>query len=119
MIEPLLGDRLETVTANVYATVAPTNYLTPGVVYQRLQTEAIGDLDGLAEEAFITFQLSISSPVFGEAKLLARAIRNNLRDWQDDTVQAVSWIDEIAAVDNSTETPLHRVLLFFRFYAVE
>lgn len=119
MIETLLAARLKTIAANVYPNVAPANYKTPCVVYQRLETETINDLEGFSDQTFVTFLLSISSTVFGEAVLLARTIRNNLRAWHDDDVQAVSWLNEIVSVDNSTETELHRVMLFFKFYSDE
>jgi len=119
MIETLLNARLKTIAANVYPNVAPLNYKTPCVVYQNIDTETFNDLDGFADQRFVTFQLSISSPNFGEAKLLAHAVRNSLRDWREDGVSAVSWINEHAMVDDTTDTTLHRVLLFFKFFADE
>ncbi|MDG2532070.1 DUF3168 domain-containing protein [Sphingomonas sp. HITSZ_GF] len=119
MIETLLANRLETVAANVYPDVAPMSYQTPCVVYQRIDTETINDLDGGSDQAFVTFQISISSPRILEAKILARNVRNSLRTWIDDDVEAVSWINEHSTVDNSTDVALHRVLLFFRFFCAE
>ncbi len=120
MIETLLNARLRAITENVYPNVAPLTYRSPCVVYQRLDTETISDISGEeVAQAFVTFQLAISSPIFGEAKLLARAVRNNLKSWQSDDVQAVSWINESVAVDSSTDVVLHRVLLFFRFICNE
>lgn len=119
MIETRLADRLETITPHVYPNVAPTDYKTPCVVYQVLDTEPFNDVDGYTDEAFVTVQLSISSTKFSEAKTLAREIRENLRDWDDGQVQTVSWINETVAVDNSTSTTLHRVMLFFKFYTAE
>lgn len=119
MIETRLADRLETITPHVYPNVAPTDYKTPCVVYQVLETEPFNDFDGFSTEAFVTVMLAISSTKISEAKSLARSIVNNLRDWDDGQVQTVSWINETAAVDNSTSTTLHRVMLFFKFYTAE
>lgn len=119
MFETRLADRLENITPNVYPNVAPTDYQTPCVVYQVLDTEPFNDLDGFGIEAFVTVQLSISSTRFGEAKQLARKIRENLAEWQQDDVQSVAWINETVAVDNTTATTLHRVMLFFKFLAAE
>lgn len=117
MIETLLTARLKTLTPNVYPNFAPTNYKTPCIVYQRLDTEAMNDFDnGVQDEGFVTFQFAISSTVFGEAKMMARNVRNSLRDWKEPEVQAVSWIDEHVMGDDSTETVLHRVLVFFKFH---
>lgn len=115
-MEHLLAARLKTITPNVYPNVAPTDYKTPCVVYQTLETETFNDLEGYSDQAFVTVQLSISATVFGDAKRLARSIRENLGAWDDDQVQAVSWLNETVAVDNSTATSLHRVMLFFKFF---
>lgn len=116
MIETLLAARLKMAAVNVYPNVAPTNYKTPCVVYQRLETETFNDLDGYSDQTFVTFQLSISSTTYSDALTLARAVRDNLKSWQDENVRAVSWLNEVSSFDNSTETELHRVMLFFKFY---
>lgn len=116
MIEKLLTARLKTLTLNVYPNAAPTDYKTPCVVYQVLDTETFNDLDSFASDAFVTIMLAISSPVYSEAKTLAASVRNNMQEWNEDGVQSVSWIDETNAVDNTTATTLHRVMLFFKFF---
>ena len=118
MIEQHLYARLKTVAANVYPNVAPLNYKTPAVIYQRIDTEPMGDLDvGVATEGFVTFQVSVSAPVFGDAMTLARAIKSNLATWENDEVQSVSWLNEHPMTDDTTDVTLHRVLLFFKFYS--
>lgn len=119
MIETRLADRLGAITPHVYPNVAPKSYKTPCVVYQVLETEPFNDLDGFSTEAFVTVMLSISATKISEAKALGRVMINDLREWDDDHVQTVSWINETAAVDNSTSTTLHRVMLFFKFYTAE
>lgn len=118
-MDKLLTARLKSITPNVYPNVAPITYKLPCVVYQVIDTDTLNHLEGYADEAFVTMQLSVSSTVYGEAKTLARSIRNNLRDWDEGTVRTVSWINETSTVDNSTETELHRFLLFFKFYTTE
>jgi hypothetical protein len=119
MIEAKLNARLMTLSPNVYPNVAPANYRTPCAVYQRLETETFNDLESYSDEAFVTFQVSISSPIYKEAITLARAIRNNLRDWQEDGVQAASWLNEVVAVDDTTDVTLHRIMLFFKFFTAD
>jgi len=119
MFEEMLYSRLSTVAQNVYPNVAPNNYKTPCAVYQVLETETFNDLDGYSPEAFVTVQISVSSTVYKEAKTLARAIRNDLRDWQRDEVSAASWMNEVVAVDNSTDITLHRIMLFFKFFVAD
>lgn len=116
MIDKPLTARLKTLTPNVYPNAAPTTYKTPCVVYQVIDTETFNDLDSFSNEAFVTVMLAISSPVYGDAKALAAAIRQNMQSWNDDGVQSASWIDETSGVDNTTSTMLHRIMLFFKFY---
>lgn len=119
MFEPRLASRLATIAENVYPNVAPENYATPAVVYQLLDSDPVNDLDGFGDETFVTVQLAISSTKFGEAKALARSIRRDLANWNDDKVVVLSWLNEVVAVDNSTDTTLYRVVLFFRFWVTD
>ncbi len=116
MINKLLTARLKTLTPHVYPNAAPTDYKTPCVVYQVIDTETFNDLDSFSNEAFVTVMLAISSPVYGDAKALAAAIRQNMESWNDEGTQSVSWINETSAVDNTTATMLHRIMLFFKFF---
>lgn len=114
MFEKLLTARLRTVVTNVYPLVAPMNYKTPCAVYQRLDTEAIEDLSGDISEEFVTFQVAISSTDYSEALTIAQAVRQSIVEWQDDSIDVMSFVNETMGVDNSTETALYRALLFFR-----
>lgn len=115
-IEALITARLKTVTPNVYVNVAPLKYLTPCCAYQLIETETLRDLsDDEQNEGWVTLQFAISSPIYSQAKTLARSIRNSLKAWEHEDISAAVWIDEVAGVDNSTDTALHRILLFFKF----
>lgn len=116
MFEKLLTARLKTLTPHVYPNAAPTDYKTPCVVYQVMDTETFNDFDGFSGDSFVTIMLAISSPVYGEAKALAAAVRENMEDWNEEGVQSVSWIDETGGADNSTAVMLHRIMVFFRFF---
>lgn len=117
MIDQLLNARLKTCITNVYPSVAPTAYALPCAVYQLLETQVTTDLDGsVGDEGFVTFQISISSESYGQAKILARAIRNSLIIWKENGVETVEWLDEHMMADTTTQATLHRALLFFKFY---
>ena len=117
MIDTLLNARLKTITANVYPNVAPIDYALPCAVYQVLQTEVVTDLDGsIAYEGYVTVQISISSEKYGQAKLIARSIRNSLIAWDSPEIQATEWIDEHMMADTTTQSTIHRALLFFKFF---
>lgn len=117
MIDALLTSRLKTFTANVYPNVAPPDFALPCAVYQFLQTEVITDLDGsIQDEGYVTVQISVSSQSYGQAKLLARSIRNSLIAWESPDIQATEWIDEHMVADTTQQDTIHRALLFFKFF---
>lgn len=115
-MESHLTARIKVLTPNVYPNVAPKKYSTPCVVYQLLDTETFNDLSGYSTDTFKTFQLAVSSPIYAEAQALAAAVRQSLSGWSTNSVKSVSWLDEVAAVDNTTDVTLHRFILIFRFY---
>jgi hypothetical protein len=122
MIEETLYARLKTQAANVYPLVAPKAYQRPCVVYNRVATEVVQDLDlddGTDQKTFLTFQIDVYSESFFQAKTLARAIKKNLRQWRDLDVQAVAWTDEHSTSDTTTELTLFRVMMFFKLFCAD
>lgn len=118
-METLLTARLETLTPHVYPNQAPTNYVTPCVVYQVIDTETLNHIDSISNEYFATIQLSISATTYGAGKRLAKLVRDSMIDWDDDRAQLVSWIGGHDSADNSTDTTIHRTMMFFRFFVSE
>ena len=53
----------------------------------------------------------------GIAKELAADIRDRMMEWDDDTVQSVTWISETDMIDETTDTSLFRTMMQFRLYA--
>lgn len=120
MFETKLVARLKAVAANVYPLVAPLNYKSPAVVYNCVNVDPTRNIDeDLEDTSFMDFQIDVYSTSFLEAKTLARTIRNNLKAWQDDDVQAVAYIDEKGSVDNTTQTQLYRVMTFYKFFVTD
>lgn len=122
MIEELLYARLKTHAANVYPLAAPKAYQRPCVVYNRVATEMVEDLefsDGSDAQSFITFQIDVYSDSFLQAKTLARTIKKNLRVWRDLDVKVLAWTDEHSTVDTTTELSLYRVMMFFKLFCAD
>lgn len=122
MIEEKLYARIKTMVANVYPIVAPKMFHRPCVVYNRIETSPVRSLDpatGEDEPAFVTFQIDVYSASFMEAKTLARTVKRHLAIWSEDDVQTASYIGEVSSVDDTTETALYRVMMFFKVFCTD
>ena len=117
MFETALVARLGELAPNMYPLAAPKPFSTPAVIYNRLMTEPVNDLEGNPTSAVIHLQIDVYDPSLGTAKALATSIRQNLVEWTDDDVQAVSWTGEDDWIDQTTEVSLYRTRLTFLVFA--
>ncbi|RSU77413.1 hypothetical protein BRX37_06030 [Sphingomonas sp. S-NIH.Pt3_0716] len=118
MIEAQLVAHLAALCPNMYPGAAPLDYSTPCVVYNRIATDPNDDLEGWTGEGWLTFQIDVYDPSYLAAKELAADIRDHMIEWDDDTVQSVTWIGETDMIDETTDTSLFRTMLQFRLFAV-
>lgn len=117
MIETKLQARLKTIAPNVYPLAAPKSYLRPAVVWNRVSTDPTRDIgDDLEDTMFVTFQIDVYSTLYDEAKALSDTIRASLKGWIDPDIQSVSWSDERAGVDQTTDVQLFRVMVFYTVF---
>jgi hypothetical protein len=116
MLETSLVARLAPITTALYPLVAPKNYATPCVVYNRSDTKPVADLKIGTDAAKVWLQVDVYDVTYLGAKALADMIRKNLEMWVDVEVQAVSWTNEQDMIDETTETMLYRAMLSFEVF---
>ena len=120
MIETLLYNKLKAITANVYPLVAPTNYETPAIIYNRIGMDPTRTVDDDPQtEGWVDFQVDTYSPRFLEAKTVGRQVTNLLKAWKDSDVRSASWTEEEHTVDDTTAVDLYRVRIQMRFYTTD
>lgn len=122
MIEIKLMSRLRTVADNVYPLSAPKDYKRPAVIYNRIDTDSVDDLDewdGEDSDCFATFQIDVYSTSFMEAKTLARKIKKNMKLWQDDDARCTAYMDEKSMDDTTTDTTLYRVMAVYKVFCTD
>lgn len=119
MIEQKLTAILHTVCPNVYPLEAPEEYQLPALVYNRRDTEPVRDFDDESDQAFIDFQIDAYSTSYREAKALSRAAKNKLKVWQEEDVECVAYTGASDTMDNTTEVPLYRSMIFIKLFAVD
>lgn len=117
MIEAQLVAHLADLAPHMYPGAAPLGYTTPAVVYNRIATDPNDDLSGWTGEGWLTFQIDVYDPAYLVAKELAADIRDRMIEWDDETVQSVTWIGETDMIDETTDISLFRTMLQFRLYA--
>jgi hypothetical protein len=118
VIETEIVAWLSDIAPNMYPSVAPLNYTTPAVVYNRTSTDSEDDLEGFHNIGWISFQVDVYDPSYLIAKELAHDIRDRLLEMDDEIVHNVSFVNETDMVDETTEVSLHRVMLTFLIYGV-
>lgn len=116
MLETSFVARVASITTDIYPMVAPKDYQTPCVVYNRSDTIPVATLKAGSENAKIWLQVDIYDRHYLGAKALAETIRRNLEVWVDDEVMSVSWNNELDMIDNTTEVTLYRTMLSFSVY---
>jgi hypothetical protein len=122
MIELKLMTRLKGVAENVYPLSAPAKYARPAVIFNRIDTEGVDDLDGWNGEdsdCFVTFQIDVYSTNFMEAKTLARKIKKMMKLWQDPDARCTAYMDEKSMDDTTTETTLYRVMSVYKVFCTD
>lgn len=117
-MEEKLYAKLKERAPNVYPMVAPRNYATPAVVYNRIDTSPTMSHDNDEENGIVTFQVDVYDTGYKSAKAMAKSIRRHLRSWveQDGSIQSCLWANEIDMVDDTTPTTLYRVMMRFRVF---
>ena len=119
MIENKLYTRLKSVAANVYPVVAPVTYQRPCVVYNRTGTETERNIDDDPQTCgWVTFQVDVYALTLLESKTLARTIRASLKAWVDADISAVTWVNELDMVDDTTDVSLYRTMTSYRVFVV-
>lgn len=122
MIEMKLVERLHTVADNIYPLSAPLEYKRPAVIYNRVDTETVDDLDdwdGEDEDCFVTFQIDVYSTSFMEAKTLSRQIKKLMKTWRDDDAQCTAYMDEKSMDDNTSQTSLYRIMSVYKVFCTD
>jgi hypothetical protein len=122
MIEMKLVERLMTVAENVYPLSAPLDYKRPAVIYNRIDTDTVDDLDewdGEDSDSFVTFQIDVYSTNFMEAKTLARKIKKNMKLWRDEDARVTAIMDEKTMDDNTSQTALFRVMAVYKVFCTD
>lgn len=117
-METKLYTRLTEVAANVYPLIAPRDFSTPAIVYNRIDTSPLQTFDNDMEDGSVTMQVDIYDKTYKGMKTQARAIRKHLRAWvdADDGIKACLWTNEMEMVDDTTATKLYRTMLRFRIF---
>lgn len=78
MIEETLTAMLRAVTPNVHAEIAPFNALEPYVVFSRVSTQQIVDMDGPIGVSNSTFHVDVFEAGFLKVRQLATRVRDAL-----------------------------------------
>lgn len=117
-MESQLYAKLREHASNVYPLVAPRDFATPAVVYNRLDTSPTLSYDNDEENGVVTMQVDVYDTSYKAAKSLARTIRQHLRAWveEDGSMQSCLWENEMDMVDDTTPTKLYRTMLRFRIF---
>lgn len=118
MIEETIYARIRECASNVYPMIAPRDYATPTVVYNRIDTSPTMSYDNDEENGVVTMQVDVYDTSYKSAKSLAKSIRQHLRAWveEDGSIQSCLWSNEIDMVDDTTPTTLYRVMMRFRVF---
>lgn len=117
MIETQLVAWLQNLAPQIYPGAAPLEYSTPCVVYNRIATDPLDDLEGWTGKGWVSIQIDVYDTSYLTAKTLAASIRDRMLAWEDDVVQAVTWSGETDLIDQTTATTLYRTMLTFSLYA--
>lgn len=118
MMEAQLYAKIKERATNVYPMVAPRDYATPTIVYNRIDTSPTMTYDNDEDNGVVTFQVDVYDTSYKSAKALAKVIRRHLRTWVevDGSIQSCLWSNEIDMVDDTTPTTLYRVMMRFRVF---
>jgi hypothetical protein len=117
MLEAALVTRLAVVAPNMYPGIAPKDYATPAVVFNRIHTQPVRDLATPINDAWVVFQIDVYDADYLTAKTTAKAIRDALSGWSDEDVASCVWDNEQDLVDNTTEITQYRTMQTFLLFA--
>lgn len=116
MADQLIFDRLRSHCPHVYPGAAPQGYSEPCIVYNMIGLDPSRDLGDADDTAVMTYQIDVYSTRKTVATQMARAIRDDIKSWDDHQLQCMAYTNRADFIDQTTETKLYRVMQLFEMF---
>lgn len=120
LLEEKIYARLETTAENIYPLKAPLAYKLPATVFNVLTDVPVRDIsDDEQTASFATIQIDVYSTDLLESMKLARTIRRDFLEWDEDGVQVLACANRQKSIDDTSEVDLYRTMMFFTLFVRE